>query len=239
MRNGKYFLINAAGEEQNSRGFDNSVSFENRFTGYQIAGNWGIVRYLEPGEGLFWDVKEGDWFCDAVDYCYENNILNGTGVGRFHPDGVTTRAMVVTVLYRLAGSPEVEGELPFTDTEAGLWYSDAVLWASQNNIVNGIGNGRFAPANNITREQFATILYRYTQTLGVEMAEGAKLNTFPDSGNVSGYAKEAMEWAVAEELINGTVSGGVTTLAPQATATRAQLATIISRYQQMFAENEA
>jgi len=233
-RNGKYFLINAAGEEQNSQGFDAWVRFESHFGDYQIAGNYGIVRYLEPGEGLFWDVKEGDWFCDEVYYCYENDILNGTGVGRFQPDGVTTRAMVVTVLYRLAGSPEVEGELPFTDVEAGQWYSDAVLWANQNEIVNGVGGDRFAPTANITREQIATILYRYSKFTGIEMAEGADLTTFPDSGKVADFALEGMAWAVAEGLITGTVSGGTTTLSPQASATRAQLATIISRYQQMF-----
>jgi len=234
MRNGKWFLVNAAGEEQNPKGFDSMVSFEHHFTGYQIAGNYGIVRYLEPGEGLFWDVKEGDWFCDEVYYCYENDILNGTGVGRFQPEGVTTRAMVVTVLYRLAGSPEVEGELPFTDVEAGQWYSDAVLWANQNEIVNGVGNGRFAPTANITREQIATILYRYSKFTGIEMAEGTDLTKFPDHANVADFALEGMAWAVAEGLITGTVSGGVTTLSSQASATRAQLATIISRYQQMF-----
>lgn len=234
QRNGKWFLVNAEGEEQNKQGFDQPIEFMGHFCGYQIAGNWGIIRYLEPGEGLFWDVKEGDWFCDEVYYCYENDILNGTGVGRFQPDGVTTRAMVVTVLYRLAGSPEVEGELPFTDVETGQWYSDAVLWASQNDIVNGVGNDRFAPTANITREQIATILYRYSKFTGIEMAEGADLTAFPDSGKVADFALEGMAWAVAEGLITGTVSGGTTTLSPQASATRAQLATIISRYQQMF-----
>lgn len=234
QRNGKWFLVNAEGEEQNKQGFDQPIEFKGHFCGYQVAGNWGIVRYLEPDAGLFWDVKEGDWFCDAVYYCYENDILNGTGVGRFQPDGVTTRAMVVTVLYRIAGSPEVEGELPFNDVEAGQWYSDAVLWASQNDIVNGVGNDRFAPTANITREQIATILYRYSKFTGIEMAEGADLTTFPDCGSVADFALEGMAWAVAEGLITGAVSGGTTTLSPQASATRAQLATIISRYQQMF-----
>ena len=185
-------------------------------------------------KAIFTDTDYKAWYAPHVDYVYDKGIMKGTSDTTFAPNRTMTRAELVTVLYRIAGSPDVEGELPFTDVEAGQWYSDAVLWASQNDIVNGVGDNRFAPTDNITREQIATILHRYSKFTGIEMAEGADLTTFPDSGNVGSYAKAAMAWAVAEELITGTVSGGVTSLSPKNTATRAQFATIISRYQQMF-----
>jgi len=184
---------------------------------------------------VFTDTDYKAWYSDHVDYVYDEGIMNGTGEHSFGPDMALSRAMVVTVLYRAAGSPEVTGEIPFADVEEGMWYSDAILWAYQNEVVNGVGDGsRFDPNGNITREQIATILYRYTQSLGVEMAEGADLNTYPDGAMVSAYAEEGMAWAVGEGLITGAVSNGVTTLSPWNTATRAQFATIISRYQQMF-----
>ncbi len=188
---------------------------------------------------VFADTDANTWYAEHVDYVYDKGIMNGSSATTFAPDRTMTRAELVTVLYRIAGSPEVEGALPFTDVKAGQWYSDAVLWASQNDIVNGVGDNRFAPTANITREQIATILYRYSKFTGIEMAEGTDLTTFPDCGNVAGFALDGMAWAVAEGLITGTVSGGVTSLSPKATATRAQLATIISRYQQMFTGDEA
>jgi len=196
-------------------------------------GNKEAVNIFE--KPVFTDTDYKAWYSDHVDYVYDEGIMNGTGEHSFGPDMALSRAMVVTVLYRAAGSPEVTGEIPFADVEEGMWYSDAILWAYQNEVVNGVGDGsRFDPNGNITREQIATILYRYTQSLGVEMAEGADLNTYPDGAMVSAYAEEGMAWAVGEGLITGAVSNGVTTLSPWNTATRAQFATIISRYQQMF-----
>lgn len=198
-----------------------------------ICGQKEAVTIIE--EAVFTDTDYKAWYSDHVDYVYDEGIMNGTGAHSFGPDMALSRAMVVTVLYRAAGSPEVTGEIPFTDVEEGMWYSDAILWASQNEVVKGVGDGsRFDPNGNITREQIATILYRYTDKLGVEMAEGADLNSYPDGVAVSGFAVEGMEWAVAEGLITGVSSGGKTTLAPKNSASRAQLATIISRYQQMF-----
>ena len=196
-------------------------------------GNKEAVNIFE--KPVFTDTDYKAWYSDHVDYVYDEGIMNGTGEHSFGPDMALSRAMVVTVLYRAAGSPEVTGEIPFADVEEGMWYSDAILWAYQNEVVNGVGDGsRFDPNGNITREQIATILYRYTQSLGVEMAEGADLNTYPDGAMVSAYAEEGMAWAVGEGLITGAVSNGVTTISPKNTATRAQFATIISRYQQMF-----
>ena len=197
-----------------------------------LCGQEEAVTIIE--EAIFTDTNYKAWYSDYVDYVYDNGIMNGMNATTFAPDRSMTRAELVTVLYRAAGSQEVTYDGAFSDVPDGQWYSDAITWAAQNKVVNGMEDGRFAPKENITREQIATILYRYTQTLGVEMAEGAALTSFPDGSSVRAYAKEAMEWAVAEELINGIVSGGITTLSPQATATRAQLATIISRYQQMF-----
>ena len=190
------------------------------------------VNILE--KAIFTDTDYKAWYSDYVDYVYDKGIMNGAGATNFAPDRTMTRAELVTVLYRIAGSPEVSYDGDFTDVPAGQWYSDAVTWAAQNKVVNGVGNGRFAPTNVITREQVATILYRYTRTLGVEMGEGADLTTFPDCGSVSSFAVAGMEWAVGEGLITGVSSGGKTTLAPLNSASRAQLATIISRYQQMF-----
>jgi len=197
-----------------------------------LCGQDDAVNIIE--KAIFTDTDYKAWYSDYVDYVYDNGIMNGSGATTFAPDRTMTRAELVTVLYRIAGSPEVTYDAAFTDVPAGQWYSDAVTWAAQNQIVNGVGNGRFAPTNVITREQVATILYRYTQTLGVEMREGADLSAYPDCGSVSGFAVEGMEWAVAEGLITGVSSGGKTTLAPKNSATRAQFATIISRYQQMF-----
>ena len=198
-----------------------------------LCGQDDAVNIIE--KAIFTDTDYKAWYSDYVDYVYDNGIMNGSSATTFAPDRTMTRAELVTVLYRIAGSPEVTYDGAFTDVPAGQWYSDAVTWAAQNKVVNGVGDGtKFAPTVNITREQVATILYRYTQTLGVEMAEGADLTAYPDCSSVSGFAVEGMEWAVAEGLITGVSSGGKTTLAPKNSATRAQLATIISRYQQMF-----
>lgn len=196
-------------------------------------GQENAVNIFAPAS--FTDTDYKAWYSDHVDYVYDKGIMNGTGIYTFAPDTPLTRAMVVTVLYRIAGEPPVSfDELPFTDVLDNVWYSRAVLWASQNGIVNGVGNNRFAPDDNITREQIATILYRYSRFTGIELAEGAELTGFPDCESVADFAQEGLSWAVAEELISGTVSGGVTYLSPKASATRAQFATIISRYQQMF-----
>ena len=111
----------------------------------------------------FHDVAEGDWFYDAVRCAYENSLMDGVGDNLFAPNSQTTRAQLVTILHRLAGQPAVSGDLPFTDVESGTWYTDAVLWAAQNGIVNGLGENTFAPMNTLTREQLVTMLYRYAE----------------------------------------------------------------------------
>ena len=175
----------------------------------------------------FTDVTEGDWFYDAVRYAYETGLMDGVGDSLFAPNSQTTRAQLVTILYRLAGQPAVSGDLPFTDVADGLWYTDAVLWAAQKGIVNGISETEFAPAGDLTREQLATILYRYAESMGYDVSAQADLSGFPDAGDIQSYATQALSWAVAEGLLQGFEDDS---LRPGGTATRAQIATILMRF---------
>ena len=150
--------------------------------------------------------------------------MNGVASDRFDPDGDVTRAMLVTILYRIENEPSVSGkENPFADVPAGTWYTNAVIWAADRGVVNGVSASGFAPEEAITREQIATILYRYTNGGPQKMN---MLGTFSDVGSVSSYAREAMNWAVGTGLING-IDGR---LAPTEGATRAQIATILMRF---------
>lgn len=180
----------------------------------------------QPAEP-FTDVDETDWFYDEVVYVYANGLMDGVGGNRFAPDTVTNRAMLATILYRLAGEPDVSGDLPFTDVAAGQWYTDAVLWAAQNGIVNGVAEGIFAPMNTLTREQLVTMLYRYAEAEGYDVSAAADLSGYPDAGKVLSYAQKAMSWAVAEGIVAGMDDG---TLNPAGNATRAQIATILMRF---------
>ena len=185
-----------------------------------------IPEQPEPPAGPFTDVGESDWFYDAVVYAYENGLMDGVGEGTFAPNATTTRAMVVTILYRLEGEPAVSGDLPFTDVEASTWYTDAILWAVQNGIVNGMNDTQFAPGNDLTREQLVTILYRYAQDRGYDVSASVDLSGYPDAGQVQTYAQPAMAWAVAEGIVEG-MDGN---LAPAGNASRAQIATILMRF---------
>ena len=193
------------------------------------------VTFVEatPEPLPFTDVAEGDWFHDAVQYAYENGLMDGVGDGQFAPNATTNRAMVVTILYRLAGEPAVSGDTEFTDVAAGQWYTDAVTWAAEEGVVNGVSATQFAPGNNITREQLATILFRYAQAKGYDVSPRADLSGFPDAGDILPYAQEAMAWAVAEGLLQGFEDD---TLRPQGTATRAQIATILMRFCETVAQ---
>ena len=174
----------------------------------------------------FPDVTEGDWFYDAVRYAYETGLMDGVGDSLFAPNSQTTRAQLVTILYRLEGEPEVSGTSGFTDVEAGTWYTDAVAWAAANGIVNGTTDTTFAPGEDITREQLVTVLYRYAESKGYDVSASADLSGYPDAGQVQDYAQPAMAWAVAEGIVEG-VDG---TLNPAGNATRAQIATILMRF---------
>jgi len=184
----------------------------------------------EPKEWVnpFSDVKDGIWFYDTVKYVTENGIMNGVEEGKFAPDNTLTRAMLVTILYRVEGSPEVSAESKFTDVKGSDWYGAPIVWASENGIVNGVSETEFAPNNNITREQIAAIIYRYASAKGYDVTRGGMaVREFEDYETISGWAKEAMQWAVNAKLISGTTP---TTVAPLENATRAQAATIIMRF---------
>ena len=186
------------------------------------------VTFVEsqPEPLPFTDVAEDDWFYDAVRYAYENGLMDGVGDNRFAPNSETTRAQLVTILYRLEGEPAVSGDLPFTDVEAATWYTNAVLWAAQNGIVNGVSDTEFAPGDDLTRQQLVTILYRYAEAKGCDVSASADLSGYPDAGQVQDYAQPTMAWAVAEGIVEG-MDGN---LNPAGNASRAQIATILMRF---------
>ena len=179
----------------------------------------------------FTDVSASDWFHDAVAYAYENSLMNGMGENEFRPNATTNRAMVVTILYRLAGSPDLSNEnlgYPFADVDASSWYGDAVYWARLNGITDGISNTNFDPDGSITREQMAALLYRYANFAGYDVSTGGmSLSEYADVSEISSYAVTAMQWANENGLLTGRTA---TTLAPKGTATRAEIATILMRF---------
>ena len=181
----------------------------------------------------FPDVAEGDWFYDAVVYAYENGLMDGVGGNRFAPNSETTRAQLVTILYRLAGQPEPGGDSGFSDVETGTWYTDAVAWAAENGIVNGVSDTEFAPGDDITREQLAVILYRYAAYQGYDVSQRADLSGFADAASISDYAQAALSWASAQGLVLGFEDDS---LRPQGTASRAQIAAVLMRFCETVAE---
>ncbi len=180
----------------------------------------------------FVDVK-GHWALDAIKYAYDGKLMNGVGDDKFAPDETLTRGMLVTVLYRMTGEPKTTGGENYTDVAANSWYADAVQWASAGSIVNGVGENRFEPETEITREQFATMLYRYAQYMKYQADSTAGLDKFTDAASVSDWAETAMKWAVGAGLISGRTA---TTIVPGGTATRAEAATLLMRFAQNVAK---
>ena len=178
----------------------------------------------------FTDVKADAWYYEAVQYVYEKELFAGVTTTTFEPNAPMTRAMLVSVLWRLEGRPEASGVNPFSDVQDGKWYTSGVLWAASKEIVSGFPNGTFAPDDSITREQMASLIMRYATYKGIELVQGASLDSFVDADKVQGWSKEAVAWAVAAGIISGNKQGDVYTLAPQASATRAQVASILMRF---------
>ena len=174
---------------------------------------------------FFVDVPAGAWYYDVVKEAYDKGLMNGVSATTFAPNQSLTRGMFVTILYRLAGSPAVEAPANFADVPANQYYADAVAWASANGIVNGVSADKFAPNNNITREQMATIIHRYATARGIEAANKAEV-TYSDSAMISEFAKAAVEWASGAGVLSGNSDG---TFAPLRTATRAEAAAIFVR----------
>ena len=205
-----------------------------------LAGSGGTYTFRMPASDVtvsavfragssalpFTDV-DGHWALDAIAYVYERGMMNGVSATKFAPGTPLSRGMIVTILHRMEGSPAVSGS-DFSDVSAGQYYAAPIAWASANGIVNGYPDGAFRPEEPVTREQLAAILYRYAQYKGMAAVTlEENLAGFADADSVSGYAVQAMNWAVGQELINGMTA---TTLVPQGTATRAQVAAILMRY---------
>ena len=185
----------------------------------------------------FTDLEPGAWYYDAVEYVYENGLMAGTSGTTFSPNGITTRGQIVTILYRLAGSPDIEEEIwgyPYADVDAAAYYGTAVYWARLNGIASGYNDEHFGPDDPITREQMVVMLYRYAKAMGYEVTGRADLTVYADAEQVSAFAQEAMEWAVGGGIISGTSD---TTLSPQGQASRAQDAVIMMRFCERFVEN--
>lgn len=178
-------------------------------------------------QGLpFTDVGEQAWFYGAVAYVYENNLMNGTSATLFTPNGSTTRAMVVTTLWRMEGQPKAETDSGFGDLTQ-TWYLDAVSWAAEQGIVTGYSAEAFGPEDPVTREQLAAILYRYAAYEGKDVSARTELTAYVDGGRVAAWAEESLEWACAVKLITGKTGG---LLDPQGNGSRAELATLLQRY---------
>lgn len=189
-----------------------------------VSGVTAIARFP------FTDVVAGTWYYGAAAYAYNNGLFAGMTPTTFAPNATMTRAMLVSVLWRLAGEPAPKAPNTFVDVPDGAWYTDAVTWAAENGVVSGIGGSRFDPSGFVTREQTAEILYNYAHSKGYDVSARADLTAFPDAASVSGWAEEALSWANAAGLINGTVRDGQTILDPQGSASRAQVAMILMNY---------
>ena len=202
-------------------------------------GDYDVTLEYDAGASVLWhwhvarcpsaryrDIDRGPWYHEPVDWVTAQGLMNGMAADRFEPQGGVTRAMLVTVLYRAAGSPEAPERSPFADVAANRYYSDAVAWAAEAGVVNGMAPDRFAPDAPITREQLVTILFRYAGDDGSR----TDLSAFPDADAVSPYAREAMAWAVERGIVNGVGGSDSATLSPRAGASRAQVAAILMRY---------
>ena len=190
----------------------------------------------EPEEPTwpFTDVTEGDdWFYDAVAYVYENGIMAGTNDTTFEPYMELDRAMAAQLFYNLEGKPTVTGDSAFTDVTSGHWAVDAITWAAQNDIVAGIGGGLYDPDSNVTREQFAVMLYKYARFKGYDLTAAGDLTQFPDAGSISSWAETALSWANGKGLINGHENG---TIDPKGSTIRAQAASIMANFDQNVAK---
>lgn len=212
-------------DKELTREYDFATTVTDNFTLYAKWTKEDIVIPVPEWTNPFTDVKPSDWFYDPVEYAITNGLFYGTSDTIFAPNDTMTRAMLVTVLWRMEGSPAA-GETPFTDVKAGEWYSDAVTWAAESNIVSGIGNGLFAPNTEITREQMAVMLYNYAKHIDVKLPQ-KRSGTFMDETLISPWAKEAVAAMYAAEIINGKAQNNFD---PQGDATRAEVATMMRNF---------
>ena len=238
-KTGTVTVTDKSGNKVSVSGSDNKYTFKMPASNVTVKVTYektaAVQQPTQPAQPTvlpFKDVKADRWSYSAIKYAYDNKLFSGTSANEFGPADDMTRGMLVTVLYRLAGEPAVNGDAGFADIKSGDWYAKAVAWAKANNIVSGVSASEFAPNKDVTREQMAAILYRYASYKSYSTAANGSISGFNDNANVSAFAKDAVSWAVGEKLISGT---GNNTLAPKGNATREQVAAILQR----FAENIA
>lgn len=193
----------------------------------KVTKSFTLYAGWEKQNSTFTDVKEADWFFEAVEYVNAGGLMTGTSDQTFSPKLPTSRAMFATILYRLAGSPAVSGSAGFEDVEPGQWYSDAIAWAAEKGIITGYSDTEFGPTDDVTRQQLAVMLHRFAKATGQDVSKRADLSGYRDAGEIAGWALEAMEWAVAEGLISGRGNG---VLDPAGPAQRCEVAAILMRY---------
>lgn len=190
-----------------------------------------VCGAADPYVVPFHDVAKKEWFYDAVKYVTEHNLMSGLEDTIFGPNDNMTRGMLVTVLWRYAEKPEnPEWTNDFRDVPNGRYFTKAVIWAANNGIVSGIGDGVFGPDDNVTREQLAAILFRYANKLKLDTSDRGSFDAFADRNSVSNYAKDAISWAVAKGIMSGDKQGSTLYLMPKDNATRAQVASMLMRY---------
>ncbi|MDO4280287.1 MAG: S-layer homology domain-containing protein [Peptococcaceae bacterium] len=223
--------------DKNGKTVDVEKNSDGTYTFTQPSGKVTItVTYREAGEEPeptdlpFTDVSEGAWYIDPVRFVYNEGLMTGTSTTTFSPNLTTTRGMIVAILYRMEGEPDLSNEnlgYPFADVDASAYYGNAVYWARQNGIVSGYSSERFGPTDSITREQLAAILYNVAEYKGVDTSARNDLSSYSDAGSISGWATDAMQWANAAGIVNGMSESE---LAPKGNATRAQVAAMLERY---------
>ena len=192
-----------------------------------VYAGWRVDENPGTGVNPFTDISEKDWFYGDVMFVYENGLMLGTSKTLFSPHGTAMRGMMVTILWRMEGSPVPKGKNSFTDVEAGKWYADAITWTAENGIFAGYGKDKFGPDDPIAREQLAAIFYRYADYKGYDLTVKGDLDKFKDADKITDYAKTAMQWAVGSGLVKEK-SGNL--LDPQGTATRAEIAAMLHRF---------
>ena len=210
---------------------------DGKYTFTMPAGRVTVEASFTPAPLPFEDVAPGAWYEEAVRYAYFHNIMEGMRETEFSPTTALTRAMAAQILYNLEGQPDLSSEnlgYPYEDVDAQAWYGDAVYWARLTGVATGYGDGTFQPGDSITRQEFAQMLYNYAKYKGYDLTAEGDLSTFPDANSIADWAEAAMRWANGNQLINGHDDG---TLEPDGTATRAQAASILMKFDQNLVEN--
>ena len=203
------------------------VTVTGTFTNEPASADKGCAKDSTCPISQFSDSSPAAWYHDGVHWALDEGIMNGTGAGTFTPGGETTRAMIVTMLWRMENQPKADAPASFRDVAANQWYTDAVAWAAQQEIVKGYDSDTFGPMDSVTREQLAAILYRYAQVKGLDVSADGDLSAFGDAASVSGWAADAMKWAAGKGIVSGK---SASLLAPVDNASRAEVATMLMRF---------